>query len=191
MVVLSRHFISIDLALNDPSFAQIVARLQAKASQVRFDYIIKPKLRLGQTVADRPNLMIRGNVAVSELILGRGDKFEASATSKRDPVDMPGTRLGPAKIFEPHEDRSKRNHRGQYKLNITDPEYKIYNILASQLRSYCEHMQTEHSDVTGRLYLYTEHSIYLMRQISFFWIFMRSKELGRKRPDQLPPDHYI
>lgn len=163
---MSQHFISMDFASDDPSYAQIVARLQAKASQVRFDYIIKPKLRPGQSVADRPNLATRGNVAVAELLLANDKKFEAVATSKREPVDMPGTHFGPARIFEPHEDWSKQNHRGQYKLNITDPEYKIYNIFASQLRSYSEQMQTEHSDVTGRLYLYTERSMCSGCQVS-------------------------
>lgn len=156
---MSQHFISINLALNDPRYTQIVAHLQAKANQVRFDYIIKPKLRRGQSITDRPNLATRGNVAVAELELEDSRKFEAIATSKREPVDMPGTALGPEKIFDPHEDRSKRNHLGQYRLNITDPEFKIYNILARRLRNYCERTQIDCSHLTGGLYLYTERSM--------------------------------
>lgn len=147
------------LISNHNLYSEIVTRLESTSRQVRWDYIIRPKLHPGETLLDRPNLAKRGNVAVAELVLESGRQFSEAATSKKKPITIPGTKNGPERILVPHEDRSKRDHEGHYKLNTTDPEYKILNILASQLRIHCEKMQIQIIDLEGTLYLYTERFI--------------------------------
>lgn len=147
-----------NLISNHHLYPEIVARLENKSRQVRWNYIIRPKLHPGETLLDRPNLAKRGNVAVAELVF-LDEQFSQAATSKKKPVNMPGTKNGPEQVFLPHEDRSKTDHEGYYKLNTTDPEYKILNIFASQLRNHCEKIQTQIVDLEGTLYLYTERFI--------------------------------
>lgn len=148
-----------NLISNHHLYSEIVARLEKKSHQVRWNYIIRPKLHPGETLLHRPNLARRGNVAVAELVLENGEQFEEAATSKKKPINMPGIKNGPEQIFVPHEDKSKRDHEGYYKLNTTDPEYKILNLLASQLRNHCEKMQIQIAELKGTLYLYTERFI--------------------------------
>jgi hypothetical protein len=148
-----------NLISNHNLYPEIIARLENKSRQVRWSYIIRPKLHPGETLAERPHLAKRGNVAACELVLENGEQFEEVATSKKKPINMPGTKNGPDQIFVPREDRAKRDHEGYYKLNTTDPEYKILNILASQLLTHCEKMEIQLASLSGTLYLYTERFI--------------------------------
>lgn len=84
------------------------------------------------------------------LVLSTGESYEIEATSKAEPLSIPGREGGPQKYYEPHDD------------TVGDPpypneahaEYKVFNALTQALE------QNECTlYVEGTLYLYSERDM--------------------------------
>ncbi|GJD15627.1 hypothetical protein RIVM261_005830 [Rivularia sp. IAM M-261] len=116
---------------------QVKATLKAKAQQVRSQYI-----RRGKPTS--------GNVAVAKLIISNNKIYEKEATSKAEPLNIPGQEGGPIKYFEPHYDTVGYPPY----LNEAHAEYKVFNALTQALS---EDELT--LDVEGILYLYSERDM--------------------------------
>ncbi len=116
---------------------QIKATLKATAQQVRVQYIRRGKLT-------------SGNVAVSKLVLSTDQSYELKATSKAEPLNIPGQEGGPNKYYEPHYDTVGAPPYP----NEAHAEYKVFNALTQALE---EDRLTE--DLEGTLYLYTERDL--------------------------------
>lgn len=116
---------------------QVKAALKAKAQQVRLQYI-----RQGKATS--------GNVAVSKLIILNGKSYEKEATSKTQPLNIPGREGGLKKYYEPHDDTVGYPPYP----NEAHAEYKVFNALTQAL------LEDELIlFVEGTLYLYTERSM--------------------------------
>ncbi|MEG4013142.1 MULTISPECIES: deaminase domain-containing protein [unclassified Microcoleus] len=111
----------------------MVEELRTKAQEVRAFYIKKPSL---------------GNSATAILELETGRVYSEKATSKPDPLNIPGKEDGPKLFFEARIDRQKSL------LNEHHAEYKIFNALAGALERDDVSLEVE-----GILYLYTEREM--------------------------------
>jgi hypothetical protein len=111
----------------------MVEELRAKAQDVRSIYIRKPRL---------------GNAAAAKLELAMGRVYSKEATSKLDPLNIPGKEDGPKLFFEERIDRQKSFS------NEHHAEYKIFNALAEDLERDDVFLEIE-----GILYLYTERDM--------------------------------
>lgn len=116
---------------------EIKATLKAIAQQVRFQYIRRGK-------------PTNGNVAVSKLVLSSDKSYELKATSKAEPLNIPGQEGGLKKYYEPHYDTVGEPPYP----NEAHAEYKIFNALTQALE---EDGLTE--NVEGTLYLYSERDM--------------------------------
>ncbi|MEG3907981.1 deaminase domain-containing protein [Microcoleus sp. w2-18bC1] len=116
--------------------ADIVEELQTKVQDIRLIHIQK---------GDSNKKNRSGNAAVVKLEIPTGKVYNLEATSKRDPLNIPGEEDGPKQFFVPRFDRA----RGC--LNECDAEYKLFNALAQDLER-----DDVSLDVEGILYLYTE-----------------------------------
>ncbi len=114
-------------------YADIVEELRTKAQEVRAFYIRK---------------LTSGNSAVAILELETGRVYSEEATSKPDPLNIPGKEDGPKLFFEPRLDRIASYNNKEH------AEYKIFNALA-------EHLERDDVslEVEGILYLYTEREM--------------------------------
>jgi hypothetical protein len=111
----------------------MVEELRTKAQDVRSIYIKKPSL---------------GNAAAAKLELETGRVYSQEATSKRDPLNIPGKEDGPKLFFEP------RLNRIASCKNKEHAEYKLFNKLAEDLER-----DDISFDAEGILYLYTERDM--------------------------------
>jgi hypothetical protein len=111
----------------------MVEELRTKAQKVRTDYIGKPRI---------------GNAAAAKLELETGGVYSQKATSKPDPLDIPGKEDGPKLFFEARIDRQNSFN------NQHHAEYKIFNALAGDLERDDVSLEVE-----GILYLYTEREM--------------------------------
>ncbi|WP_445246698.1 deaminase domain-containing protein [Microcoleus sp. OTE_8_concoct_300] len=111
----------------------MVEELRTKAQDVRAFYIRKPRL---------------GNAAAAKLELETGLFYSKEATSKPDPLNIPGKEDGPKLFFEARIDRQKSFY------NEHHAEYKIFNALAEDLERDDVSLEVE-----GILYLYTERDM--------------------------------
>jgi len=114
-------------------YADIVEELRTKAQEVRSIHIGKPRL---------------GNAAAAKLELETGRVYSKEATSKPDPLNIPGNEDGPKLFFEARIDRQKSFY------NEHHAEYKIFNALAEDLER-----DDVSLDIEGILYLYTERDM--------------------------------
>jgi hypothetical protein len=152
--------IQIDIALKDPAYAEIAATLKGKAEQARVDFIIKG--------SSNPKRQTQGNAAVAVVTLtGTPTPIEIPAipaTSKADPIDVPGTtdlppgKYAPPELFPPRVDTDykKRDPNDPDRLNKEDAEFKIFNRLADLLKNYCSEHGIDPKELDGTLHLYTE-----------------------------------
>jgi The BURPS668_1122 family of deaminases len=113
--------------------ADIVEELRTQAQDVRLTYIKKPRL---------------GNAAVAKLELEMGGVYSQEATSKRDPLNIPGKEDGPKLFFEPRLNRIASCNNKEH------AEYKLFNKLAENLER-----DDISFDAEGILYLYTERDM--------------------------------
>jgi hypothetical protein len=123
--------------LEPPGFIRGVSSVKATAKQIRLQYI-----RRGKPTS--------GNVAVSKLVLCTGKSYEPKATSKAEPLNIPGQEGGLKKYYEPHYDVVGNPPYP----NEAHAEYKVFNALTQAL---LEDGLTE--NVEGILYLYTERDM--------------------------------
>ena len=114
-------------------YADIVEELRTKAQEVRSIHIRKPSL---------------GNAAAAKLELETCLVYSKEATSKRDPLNIPGKEDGPKLFFEP------RLNRIASCTNKEHAEYKLFNKLAEDLER-----DDISFDAEGILYLYTERDM--------------------------------
>jgi hypothetical protein len=114
-------------------YADLVEELRTKAQEVRAFYIRK---------------LTSGNSAVAILELETGRVYSEEATSKADPLNIPGEEDGPKLFFEPRLNRRASCNNKEH------AEYKIFNALA-------EHLERDDVslEVEGILYLYTEREM--------------------------------
>lgn len=111
----------------------MVEELRTKAQDVPSIHIRKPRL---------------GNAAAAKLELETGRVYSKEATSKRDPLNIPGKEDGPKLFFEHRIDRQNSFS------NEHHAEYKIFNALAEDLERDDVSLEVE-----GILYLYTERDM--------------------------------
>ncbi|MEG4440719.1 deaminase domain-containing protein [Microcoleus sp. AT9_B5] len=114
-------------------FADIVEELRTKVQNARSTHIKKA---------------ISGNVAVAKLELDRGGVYSQEATSKRDPLNIPGEEDGPKLFFEPRLNRIVSCNNKEH------AEYKLFNKIAEELER-----DDLSLDAEGILYLYTERDM--------------------------------
>jgi hypothetical protein len=112
--------------------ADIIEELRTNVEDVRSTHIKKAS---------------SGNVAVAKLELPTGRVYRKEATSKKNPLNIPGKDNGPKLFFEQRIDRASPNNN----YNKEHAEYKLFNALAEDLEE-----DNVPFDTTGRLYLYTE-----------------------------------
>jgi hypothetical protein len=114
-------------------YAHTFNELRNQVQNIRSTHIKKPRL---------------GNAAAAKLELETGLVYSKEATSKRDPLNTPGTEDGPKLFFEPRIDRQKSCYNEQH------AEYKIFNAVAEDLE-----IDDVVLEVEGILYLYTERDM--------------------------------
>ncbi|MEG4294507.1 deaminase domain-containing protein [Microcoleus sp. C2C3] len=111
----------------------IAEELRTKTQEVRSIHIIKTR---------------SGNAAAAKLELEMGGVYSKEATSKRDPLNIPGEEDGPKLFFEPRLNRIASCNNKEH------AEYKLFNKLAEDLER-----DDLSLDAEGILYLYTERDM--------------------------------
>ena len=114
-------------------YADIVEELRTQAQNARSIHIIKTR---------------SGNAAAAKLELEMGGVYSQEATSKRDPLNIPGEEDGPKLFFEPRLNRIASCNNKEH------AEYKLFNKIAEDLER-----DDLSFDAEGILYLYTERDM--------------------------------
>jgi hypothetical protein len=120
-------------------YAEIVEKLWNKVQDIRLTHIQK---------GDSNRRKTSGNAAAVKLELATGKVYNREATSKRDPLNIPGEEDGPKLFFEPRLNRVASCNNKEH------AEYKLFNKLAEDLERDDLSLDTE-----GILYLYTERDM--------------------------------